>query len=89
MAIEPAFSLRDAPRGRRRLVDQRSMRTASGKKRLPRRSEAHSAIRSLEQASANLIFEKFDLPRNRRLRHVQALCRSTKVAFFAYSDEAT
>jgi len=53
----------------------------------PCRQECHAPWRALEELRADLVFERSDVPADRRLRDVQALGRAPDVALFGNSDE--
>ena len=51
------------------------------------RREGHAPLRALEQARAQLLLQRLDLHRQRRLRQMQALRRPAEVQFFGDGHE--
>ena len=74
--------LRRAPRALGRALRQVQQVGHLVQQRLARLGQLHTGRRAQEQRRTHLVFQRLDLARQRRLRHVQALGRAGEVALF-------
>jgi hypothetical protein len=68
-------------------VDRREDAARVLEKNAAARKERHASRRSLEEGSAELVFERADRSTERRLAHVEAHRGATDVTFFGDGDE--
>jgi hypothetical protein len=77
----PARSVRSRARRQRQQVGHLVQQRRAGF------GEFHALGRAHEERRAEFVFQRADLPRQRRLRHVQALGGAVDVAFLGHGEE--